>query len=187
MKIMSVIPAAAASSTAYWISGLSTTGNISLGLALVTGKKRLPRPATGNTALVTLPNAMDHVLELLFIKHRHTELVGFVEFGTRIISCNHIAGLLRHAAADFSAVPLDKLFSVFAGDGRQGAGQHKREAFELAGGHAFRPLLQPLYSNGAQLGNHLTVMRLRQELANASRHHRPDVRHFEQRVVVGRH
>src|ERR1700730_12056800 len=54
MKIMSVIPAAAASSTAYWISGLSTTGNISLGLALVAGRKRVPRPATGNTALVTL-------------------------------------------------------------------------------------------------------------------------------------
>src|SRR4030081_2608529 len=52
MKIMSVIPAAAASSTAYWISGLSTMGSISLGLALVAGKKRVPRPATGNTALV---------------------------------------------------------------------------------------------------------------------------------------
>src|SRR6201985_2290438 len=47
------MPAAIASSTAYWISGLSTTGNISFGLALVAGKKRVPRPATGNTALVT--------------------------------------------------------------------------------------------------------------------------------------
>src|ERR1700756_3575451 len=44
-------PAASASSTAYWISGLSTTGNISLGLALVAGRKRVPRPATGNTAV----------------------------------------------------------------------------------------------------------------------------------------
>ena len=52
MKIMSVMPAAAASSTAYWMSGLSTTGSISLGLALVAGRKRLPRPATGKTALV---------------------------------------------------------------------------------------------------------------------------------------
>src|SRR5881394_2535527 len=51
-KIISVMPAAAASSTAYWINGLSTMGSISLGLALVTGRKRLPRPATGNTALV---------------------------------------------------------------------------------------------------------------------------------------
>jgi hypothetical protein len=48
----SVMPAAMASSTAYWIKGLSTTGNISFGLALVAGKKRVPNPATGNTALV---------------------------------------------------------------------------------------------------------------------------------------
>ena len=44
-------PAASASSTAYWISGLSTTGSISFGLALVAGRKRVPRPATGNTAV----------------------------------------------------------------------------------------------------------------------------------------
>src|SRR5579862_5774859 len=44
-------PASSASSTAYWMSGLSTTGSISLGLALVAGRKRVPRPATGNTAV----------------------------------------------------------------------------------------------------------------------------------------
>jgi len=38
-------------STAYWISGLSTTGSISFGLALVAGRNRVPRPATGNTAV----------------------------------------------------------------------------------------------------------------------------------------
>jgi hypothetical protein len=53
MNTRSVTPAATASSTAYWISGLSTIGIISLGLALVAGRKRLPRPATGNTAFVT--------------------------------------------------------------------------------------------------------------------------------------
>src|SRR5581483_3453967 len=46
-----VAPAARASSTAYWMSGLSTTGNISFGLALVAGRKRVPRPATGKTAV----------------------------------------------------------------------------------------------------------------------------------------
>src|SRR5581483_9212041 len=46
-----VAPAASASSTAYWMSGLSTTGSISFGLALVAGRKRVPRPATGNTAV----------------------------------------------------------------------------------------------------------------------------------------
>jgi hypothetical protein len=32
---------------------LSTTLSISFGLALVAGKKRVPKPATGNTALLT--------------------------------------------------------------------------------------------------------------------------------------
>src|SRR6185312_16098925 len=45
------MPAARASSIAYWISGLSTTGSISLAVALVAGRKRVPSPATGNTAL----------------------------------------------------------------------------------------------------------------------------------------
>jgi hypothetical protein len=53
MKIICVIPAAAASSTAYWISGLSTIGSISFGMAFVAGRNRVPRPATGNTALRT--------------------------------------------------------------------------------------------------------------------------------------
>src|SRR6266705_6531714 len=46
-------PAATASSTTYWIAGLSTTGSISLGVALVAGRKRVPRPAAGITALTT--------------------------------------------------------------------------------------------------------------------------------------
>src|ERR1700675_4150199 len=47
------MPAALASSSAYWISGLSTTGSISFGSALVAGRMRVPSPATGNTALRT--------------------------------------------------------------------------------------------------------------------------------------
>ena len=47
------IPEWIASSTPYWISGLSTSGSISLGCALVAGKKRVPNPAAGNTALRT--------------------------------------------------------------------------------------------------------------------------------------
>src|SRR5437879_12839132 len=35
------------------MTGLSTTGSISLGIALVAGRKRVPIPATGNTALRT--------------------------------------------------------------------------------------------------------------------------------------
>ena len=47
------IPAATASSTAYWMIGLSTSGSISLGCAFVAGRKRVPQPAAGKTALRT--------------------------------------------------------------------------------------------------------------------------------------
>ena len=45
-------PASTASSTTYWIAGLSTTGSISFGIALVAGRKRVPSPAAGMTAFV---------------------------------------------------------------------------------------------------------------------------------------
>src|SRR5690242_19153092 len=48
------IPLAIASSTPYWIVGLSTRGSISFGCALVTGRKRVPRPAAGKIALRTV-------------------------------------------------------------------------------------------------------------------------------------
>ena len=46
-------PAVTASSTTYWIDGLSTTGSISFGWLFVTGRKRVPSPAAGITAFVT--------------------------------------------------------------------------------------------------------------------------------------
>src|SRR5437899_6805014 len=45
------MPASLASSTTYWMSGLSTMVSISFGIALVAGRTRVPRPATGKTAL----------------------------------------------------------------------------------------------------------------------------------------
>src|SRR5882724_9852054 len=42
-----------ASSIPYWMRGLSTNGSISLGCALVAGRKRVPSPAAGKTALRT--------------------------------------------------------------------------------------------------------------------------------------
>src|ERR1700746_2379716 len=53
MRMMSVTPEATASSTPYWMIGLSTSGSISFGWALVAGRNRVPRPAAGNTALRT--------------------------------------------------------------------------------------------------------------------------------------
>src|SRR5436190_23206571 len=51
--MMLVRPAATASSMTYWMIGLSTRGGISLGCALVAGRKRVPQPAAGKTALRT--------------------------------------------------------------------------------------------------------------------------------------
>src|SRR5437870_5571552 len=54
MTGMSRMPARTASSTTYWMAGLSTTGSISLGCALVAGRNRVPSPAAGMIALRTL-------------------------------------------------------------------------------------------------------------------------------------
>ena len=50
----SLMPAARASSIAYCTSGRSTSVMISFGTDFVAGRKRVPRPATGKIALVTL-------------------------------------------------------------------------------------------------------------------------------------
>src|SRR5919106_3528386 len=55
---MSWMPARTASSITYWIEGLSTSGSISLGCALVAGRKRVPSPAAGITALRTFTMAV---------------------------------------------------------------------------------------------------------------------------------
>ena len=53
-RMISSSPEATASSTTYWMMGLSTGGSTSLGCALVAGRKRrVPSPAAGNTALRT--------------------------------------------------------------------------------------------------------------------------------------
>src|SRR5713101_5964202 len=58
------IPLAIASSTPYWIVGLSTRGSISFGCALVTGRKRVPRPAAGKIALRTAGCVIEHNLSV---------------------------------------------------------------------------------------------------------------------------
>src|SRR2546428_11457564 len=52
-RMMLAMPDATASSTPYWMIGLSTSGSISFGWALVAGRKRVPRPAAGKTGLRT--------------------------------------------------------------------------------------------------------------------------------------
>src|SRR5262249_19253238 len=53
MRRTSSTPASTASSTTYWIAGLSTSGSISFGMLLVTGRNRVPSPAAGSTAFLT--------------------------------------------------------------------------------------------------------------------------------------
>src|SRR4051794_24933194 len=125
MKIISVMPAAAASSTAYWMSGLSTMGSISLGLAFVTGRNRLPRPATGNTAFVTLRNVIEEFLQLSFIEDRHAELTRAVELRPGVLARNDESGFLGDAAAHFTAMLLDQRTCVVARERRQRAGEHE--------------------------------------------------------------
>src|SRR6185295_3660756 len=59
------MPARTASSTTSWIVGVSTIGSISLGTALVAGKKRVPSPAAGITALRTCAIAMAGEVSIL--------------------------------------------------------------------------------------------------------------------------
>src|SRR5688572_1745077 len=47
---MSVMPDWMASSTPYWMTGLSTSTSISFGNTFVAGRNLVPRPAAGNTA-----------------------------------------------------------------------------------------------------------------------------------------
>src|SRR5262249_58088101 len=51
--MISESPEATASSTTYWMIGLSTSGSISFGCAFVAGRKRVPSPAAGKIALRT--------------------------------------------------------------------------------------------------------------------------------------
>src|SRR6478672_5747332 len=100
MNTMCVIPEATASSTAYWMSGLSTMGSISLGLALVAGRKRVPSPATGNTALLMRFTLLylesksfvigEQLQQALLVEHRDIELPGFVVLAPRVGSHHYV-------------------------------------------------------------------------------------------------
>src|SRR5206468_5631485 len=59
---ISLSPDATASSITYCIVGLSTSGSVFFGCALVAGRKRVPSPAAGNAALRTF-------IDSLFVPH----------------------------------------------------------------------------------------------------------------------
>src|SRR5450432_2176835 len=187
MNIMSVMPAAAASSTAYWISGLSTIGSISFGLAFVAGRKRLPSPATGNTALVTLLNAIDQFLESVFIEDRDAEFSGAIEFAARIRPGHQKRCLPGDAARDLPAQALDMLPGRFPRHRRQRPGQHERLAGKCPQRRALGTLLGPMYPGGTQLGNHLAIVRSAEELRQSLAPHAAEVADLEPSRPPGLH
>src|ERR1700684_4680380 len=76
--------------------GLSTSGSISLGWALVAGRKRVPRPAAGNTALPTFMG----MGRSLFVRRRRLLLA---QIGAGIIVTGRTCGwrFLTFTAAFF--------------------------------------------------------------------------------------
>src|SRR5205085_1473209 len=76
-------PAFTASSTTSWMVGVSTMGSISLGMALVAGRKRVPRPAAmggANAAIATGNDALSVNPPGLTQGHRyHLELDGLYD------------------------------------------------------------------------------------------------------------
>ena len=72
MNINVSIPAAIASSAAYYMSGLSIIGRSSLGITFVAGKNLVPNPATGKTAFLTL--------SFILVNPLHLALTYYVSF-----------------------------------------------------------------------------------------------------------
>src|SRR5437867_8336316 len=62
MKRMRFIPTRASSSTTYCTTGLRPTGSISFGCDLVAGSRRVPRPATGTTAMSMSNGNRRHII-----------------------------------------------------------------------------------------------------------------------------
>src|SRR5918992_3524490 len=188
-KIISVMPAAAASSTAYWMSGLSTIGSISLGLALVTGRKRLPRPATGKTAFLSLAcmesEIVQHFEEFFFPQHFHSQRPRAIELGARIVARHDEIRFLGHRAGHFVPFRLDRGARLFARHARKRPGQDEalHRSRNLGRGRRFLPTNPALY----QIVNNLPVVRLLEELPDRARDHRPDVHDLQQLLLGGSH
>src|SRR3990172_5742443 len=96
------------------MSGLSTIGIISLGLALVAGRNRLPNPATGNTALVSFAfmfcrlsplfrRRMRQRKQARFVQYRDPEFQGAIMLAPRVGPCDDVVGLFRHRTAHLAA------------------------------------------------------------------------------------
>ena len=80
------------------------------------GRKRLPKPATGNTAFLSLAiSAPQDFAQLRLIDHRHAEALRLLELGSGLDAGHHIVSLLRHRGSDSPAVPLDRIEKTIDG------------------------------------------------------------------------
>src|SRR5258706_5605162 len=177
------MPAAAASSTAYWISGLSTIGSISFGLALVTGRKRLPSPATGNTAFRSFTPMGSEVFqlcdELFFFENRDTERAGLVELGSGVFAGDHVIRFLRHRAGHLVPLRFDRRTRLVAAHPRESTSQDEGLGCAVVtsrGRFAFRPG----HAGLEQRLDDAPVVLLVEELAHRARHHRADVGYLQE-------
>ena len=69
MMASSTSSGSSASSTTYWMTGLSSTGSISLGVHLVPGRKRVPRPAAGMIAFMLFKDPFAGAECALCVRH----------------------------------------------------------------------------------------------------------------------
>src|SRR4051812_34652635 len=114
-RITCSTPDAMASSTTYWMVGMSTIGSISFGIAFVAGRNRVPSPAAGMTALrmLTPARSVDAAeLPLLgFLQGLAVDAEGSDGAGAEPLETDGLAALLALAvAAVFDA--RDRLFDL---------------------------------------------------------------------------
>src|SRR5690554_1962434 len=113
-RMIWVKPAAAASSTTCWITGLSTTGSISLGMALLAGRTRVPRPATG---IITLFSTLGFLLFLglflFFLPQAQLFIVGVPHAGLAAAFTTFPIGRRQGFVACVAHDALRKKFRAF--------------------------------------------------------------------------
>src|SRR5690606_3994031 len=143
-----------------------------------------PTPAVGCQSLAMLVQEID---EPGFVPDVEAEVAGLGELAAGGFAGDHEAGLLRDAAGDLGAEGLQALAGLLAGHGREAAGQHHGLPGQRTFAGAARRAFLPVHPGGAQRGDHLAVVRLGEEVRDALRHHRADVRHLLQRLFVGLH
>src|SRR3954452_22378759 len=129
-------PADTASSTTYWIAGLSTTGSISLGVALVAGRNRVPRPAAGMTALLILGCdwVMPATLSGAFARILKLRLIGSHMSALRRVRVQAMTHLGRTAEPDKRMLRRERLAvrsRLTADDVREAAAALARRALGL--------------------------------------------------------